>query len=754
LPEKLPLYFEPDGIGFVHRGKEYAIRIDATSTTIALGKVTLDLKLIGAREDSVGEGADPQPGRSNYFLGNDPTKWRRSVPHYSRVRYAGIYSGIDLIYHEGNGELEFDFVVQPGASPQSIRIGVSGTERMQIEEEGHLLLETGDTQFRIQKPRIYQDKDGKRTEIAGGLERDPRDPNVVTFRVGRYDQSLPLVIDPQLVYSTYLGGSGTESSKAIGLDAAGNICVGGTTASLNFPIRNAYQPVQGGGSFDAFVTKFNADGSALIYSTYLGGNGAFDDIYGMWVDPDGNTYLVGSTTSSNFPTVNPIQATYAGNTDGWVAKLSPDGSQLLYSTYLGGSQADPLFDVVVDGGGNAYIAGRTVSTNYPTKDPIQPVHAGGYDDAVVLKINASGSALVWSTYLGGDGSDEARGIAINAAGEVYVTGDTRSAGFPTVNALQPVKSGDADAFVTKISADGQSILYSTFLGGEGTDESFGLKLIALDPAGNICVAGNTYSTDFPTVNPVQSGPSGESDAFVAKIKADGSALVYSTYLGSSAYDDAFSITVDRWGNAHVVGESLGSNFPILNAYQTTFGGTSDAVVVEIDPLGNLIYSTYLGGSNNERANDIVLDANGDPYFTGQVWSTNFPTVNPYQAHLKGPQDAFVAKFTEAHAPGEVASLSWAAGEKTTLLWSAAVAAETYDLYRGDGTDLPKLLDDEIDSCLALQTPNLDSGPVLTDVPAEGSFHWYLVRGENSIGLGLLGSGTLGPRILDPSGACP
>jgi hypothetical protein len=354
--------------------------------------------------------------------------------------------------------------------------------------------------------------------------------------------------------------------------------------------------------------------------------------------------------------------------------------------------------------------------------------------------------------LGGTGSDEARGIVLDREGNAYVTGDTRSAGFPTVNPLQAAKGVSADLFVTKISPDGQVILYSTFLGGNDGDESFGLKGIALDPAGNILVAAATFSTDFPMVHPIQATRSGEVDAVVAKIKADGSALIYSTYLGGVAYDDALAITSDAWGNAHVTGRSLSNDFPLLDPIQDTRGGSGDVIVVEIDPTGRLIYSTFLGGSLEDRGNDIVLDTNGDPYIAGQVWSTNWPKVNPYQPVLKGSQDGFVLKLTEAHNPGEIASLTW--GDRTTLSWSPAAGADDYNVYRGDASDLAKLLDANEDSCQALETTGLDTGPVLTEDPAAGSFHWYLVRAENEIGLGLPGAATARPRIHDSAGECP
>jgi hypothetical protein len=753
LARELPLYFEPTGAGFVSHGSEYVLAVSPDRANVTLGDASFVIRLVGGDAQSPIEGLDRLPGTSNYFLGRDPRRWRSGVPHYARVRFRSVYPGIDLVYHADRRHLEFDFIVQPSEDPAAIRLSIEGAESVQLDDHDGIVLRAKNKELRLSNPTVYQEAAGERRSVDGRFVMVPEVPNVVAFELGEYDETLALIIDPQLEYSTYLGGSASESANAVGRDAFGNFYVAGITGSANFPVHDAFQPLQGGGSFDAFVTKFSPDGSTLVYSTYLGGIGAFDQVYAMAVDAVGNVYLAGETTSADFPTVNPIQGVYMSNTDGFVAKVSADGSALVYSTYLGGSLADQVLDIAVDETGAASVTGHTVSSNFPTKDALQASHGGGFYDAFVAKISTEGSALVYSTYLGGVLSDEARGIALDRAGNVYLTGDTRSVDFPTTPlALQPIKSGDADVFVTKITADGQTLLYSTFLGGSGTDESFGLKLIALDPAGNIYVTGNTFSDDFPTVNPIQAGPSGESDVFVAKIKADGSAIVYSTYLGSSAYDDGLSIEVDAWGNAHVAGYTLGSGFPILNAPQPVFGGASDAIVLEINPTGGLVYSSFLGGLHNERANDLVLDASGDLYITGQVWSNNFPTVNPYQDRIKGPQDGFAAKISVAHPPLEVASLSWSSA--STLQWTAATDADMYGVYRGEGTELSKLLSDELDSCLAIQTSGLDSGPVLTEIPVPASFHWYLVRGENAVGLGLVGSASAGPRILDSSGGCP
>ncbi len=425
--------------------------------------------------------------------------------------------------------------------------------------------------------------------------------------------------------------------------------------TTDFPKANPIQPALGEES-DAFVTKFNATGSALVYSTYLGGSGV-DSAKGIAVDSAGNAYVTGSTGSTNFPTANPIQPAFDGlpGNDAFVTKLNPSGNALVYSTYLGGNAGDGGRGIAVDAAGNAYVTGDTISTDFPTASPFQAAFGGSMSDAFVTKLNAAGSALVYSTYLGGGGGccgDGGNAIAVDASGNAYVTGDTSSTDFPTASPFQAAFGGapfggGGDAFVTKLNASGNALVYSTYLGGSGDDGGNG---IAVDASGNAYVTGDTTSTDFPTASPFQAAFGGGRDAFVTKLHPAGNALIYSTYLGGSGnvFEAGRGIAADASRNAYVTGETFSTNFPTASPFQPANSGNFDAFVTKLHPAGNaLVYSTYLGGSNPDRGRGIAVDAAGNAYVIGNTFFFgDFPTVNPIQPANAGGFDAFVAKITD------------------------------------------------------------------------------------------------------------
>jgi hypothetical protein len=380
----------------------------------------LRMKLRNANPSAKVTGVDELAGTSNYFIGNDPAKWRTTVPTYAKVKYEGIYSGIDLVYYGNQRQLEYDFIVAPGANPRRIAFDVRGAKCIRQDARGDVVFKVGGDEIRWHKPVVYQEKDGKRQEIAAHYIITAA--NRVGFAVADYDASRPLYIDP-LIYSTYLGGSGDEYGTGIAVDSAGNAYVIGTTTLTNFPTMNPLQPNFGGGAYDLFVAKLNSSGSALVYSTYLGGSGS-DAAFGIAVDSAGNSYLTGWTYSTDFPTMNPLQPVYGGGLfDAFVTEINASGSALVYSTYLGGSGDDIGFGIVVDNTGSAYVTGETSSTDFPTANPLQPSLAGE-SDAFVAKIGPVGSSLVYSTYLGGSGGAQGSGIAVDSAGAVYVTGST------------------------------------------------------------------------------------------------------------------------------------------------------------------------------------------------------------------------------------------------------------------------------------------------------------------------------------------
>jgi hypothetical protein len=624
----------------------------ATPQSMAGG--VLRMKLRNANPAAKITGTDELAGTNNYFIGNDPAKWRTNVPTYGKVKYEGIYSGIDLVYYGNQRQLEYDFIVAAGADPRRIAFDVRGAKRIRQDAQGELVFKVADDEIRWHKPVVYQEKDGARQLVAARYALT--DTNRVAFDVAKYDTSRPLYIDP-LIYSTYLGGSGQDGGSAIAVDSAGNAYVTGYTASTNFPTMNPLQPANAGG-FDAFVTKLNPSGSALVYSTYLGGSGG-DSGSGIAVDSAGNVYVTGGTGSTDFPvTPGAFQTTYGGNGDAFVSKISATGSALVYSTYLGGSgiYGDSGSSIAVDSSGNAYVIGVTSSTDFPTMNPFQPAFGGGLD-AFVTKINPTGSALVYSTYLGGSGEDAGNGIAVDSAGNAYVTGLTRSINFPTMNPLQPTYGGgDSDAFVAKINPTGSALVYSTYLGGSKQDDG---DAIAVDSAGNVHVSGTTASRNFPTMNPLQAAfGGGQYDAFVAELNPEGSALIYSTYLGGNGFDVSISIAVDSTGNVYVTGQTFSGNFPTTPAaFQTKCnrgshcGNYGDAFVARLNTSGSAsVYSTYLGGSGYDVGSGVALDSAGHVYVTGVTYSTDFPTKNPLQATNGGGSDAFVAKIDMRAVP--------------------------------------------------------------------------------------------------------
>jgi Beta-propeller repeat len=622
-----------------------------------------------AREVAV-TGEEPLPQKSNYFLGKDPKSWRTGVANYQQVRYRGVYPGVDLVYYGNRGRLEFDFVVAAGADPSQIVMNLEGASEVKSEDNGDLRLTTPHGELRLLKAAIYQQGAQGREAVEGQyVLLAPVTGKSTTHRlglsVGPHDRSRPLVVDPILIYSTYLGGAGGDAGEDIKVDSAGNAYVVGQTGG-GFPGTSGslIQPTLAG-LFDVFVAKINPAGTALVYATYLGGtNSEFGT--GIAIDPLGNAYVVGSTLSSDFPTTpGAYQTTFGGVQDAFVTKINPSGTALVYSTYVGGSLGDSCGGIAVDTGGNAYIAGGTLSTaDFPTTaGAFQTSFGGGIGDGYVTKLNASGSALVYSTYLGGSGDDGAGRIVIDSGGNAYVTGGTFSTDFPTtVGALQTANGGGRDAFVTKLNAAGSALVYSTYLGGSGDDIGFDIKV---DAGGNAYLTGPTSSANFPTtVGSLQPGfAGGADDAFVAKINPAGSAAVYATYLGGSGDDKGYAIAVDPAGDAFVLGFTNSPDFPTdPGGVQPGISGGYDAFVLELNPTGSgTIYSTYLGGSANEDTGvgvlaGIAVDAAGNVYAIHFTNSSDFPTTpGSVQPASGGNVDVFVSKIGAAAAAVPAAS---------------------------------------------------------------------------------------------------
>ena len=520
----IPLSFElnqgqsDERVKFLARGNAYTLFLTPSETVLALAAATLPepgaphvdpavvrLRLIGANPDPIFEGLDPLPARSHYFIGRDRQRWRTGVPHYARVGVRNVYPGIDQVFHAAAGELEYDLVVEPGADPSRVRIGFDGVDAVRMNEQGDLILAAGEAAVTQRAPVAYQETGLTRTVVpARYVEKGAKE---VAIEIGAYDPRLPLVIDPVLAYSTYLGGSDIDAAHGITVDPAGNSYITGNTTSADFPTVNSLQPLN---QRDAFVAKLDPTGSQLVYSTYLGGSTFGDSGEAIAVDVGGNAYVTGITTSSDFPTTSAVQPVYGGgNGDAFVVKLNRTGSALMYSTYIGGERQDRGFGIAVDRHGSAHVTGETWSFNFPTANPLQPVKGGTSlsPDAFLTRLDAAGTAFIYSTYLGGSYYENGNGIALDADGNAYATGYTQSPDFPVANAIQPVMGGPAgaplgsrtDAFITSVNPAG-ALLYSTYLGGADHDSARG---IAVDPDGNAYVTGSTSATDFPTVNAVQ-----------------------------------------------------------------------------------------------------------------------------------------------------------------------------------------------------------------------------------------------------------
>ncbi|MEP7288199.1 MAG: SBBP repeat-containing protein [Chloroflexota bacterium] len=616
--------------------------------------VSVRVSFDGANPNAILGGADQQPGIANFFIGNDPAQWHTNVPTFAGVTYRDLYPGIDLTYNGHGGVLKGTYTVASGADPSLIRWHYDSATATRLDPtSGDLLIDAPNgLMLTEQVPEVWQhDVNGVQHPVTAHYTLSADD--AAQFALGAYDPTLPLVIDPGLVYSTYLGGSDDDTGFGIAVDSSGSAYITGNTKSTNFPTTvGAFQTALGGFD-DAFVVKLNAAGSGLVYSTYLGGSGSDDNGIEIAVDSSGSAYVTGSTNSADFPTTTgAFQTTFSGGfDDAFVVKLNAAGSGLVYGTYLGGSGDDNGAGIAVDGSSSVYVTGTTFSADFPTTIGAFQTTFGmsGVTDAFVVKLNAAGSGLAYGTYLGGIIDDNGNGIAVDSSGSAYVAGYTDSANFPTTTgAFQTIYSGGDDAFVVKLNAAGSSLVYSTYLGGSGSNDIG--NGIAIDSSGSAYVTGYTDSADFPTTTGAfqTTFSGGFVDAFVVKLNAAGSGLVYSTYLGGSSSEYGAGIAVDNSGSAYVMGTAFSADFPTtIGAFQTVSDGGDDAFVVKLNAAGSsLVYSTYLGGSGSDNiGNGIAIDSSGSAYVTGGTFSTDFPTtVGAFQTTLSGGEDAFITKL--------------------------------------------------------------------------------------------------------------
>jgi hypothetical protein len=637
-------------VKFISRGSGYSVTLAPTTFTLAVtsqprkndrATSVVQATLLGGNAAASLTGLERQLTTTNYFIGSDPRKWKTNIPNYTKVKYSGAYPGIDLVFYGNQNLLEYDFVVSPGANPNVIALGYEGITGMRVDEKGDLLLRTDAGEVRQSRPVVYQQIDNARRIVpASYLIKDNKQ---IAFKIAAYDRSKPLVIDPTLAFSTYIGGRGPDLANSIAIDSEGNSYITGTTVSTDFPVTpGAFDTQKTNPDNDVFVAKLNSTGTALIYSTYFGGSNreAGNDIA---VDGAGNAYVIGLTESADIPTTPGAFRTTPVGTDEFdifAFKLNATGTALSYSTFLGPVVGD---GIAVDSAGNAYLTG-SANGDYPTTPGAFQTVPGGSSDVFVTKLNSTGTALVYSTFLGGSGFDVGTDIVIDSSGNAYVTGQAGT-GFPvTPGAFQTTFGGTDDAFVAKLNSTGTALVYSTFLGGSATDIGNG---IAINEAGNAYVTGQA-GAGFPvTPGAFQSVKAAGQDAFVTELTPTGNALVYSTYLGGDGNDFGNGIALDTSGNASVAGLTTSTDFPTTaDAIQSDYGGNNDGFVTRLNPTGTgLVFSSYLGGVSSDSARSIRVDGAGSIYLAGNTASTDFPiTPGAFQTEIAMFSVGFVTKI--------------------------------------------------------------------------------------------------------------
>jgi len=644
--------------------------VEADSTA---DRLVFSLDFLGANSQPAIEGSGKDSAVVNYFIGNDPENWYANVSTYRELVYRDIYPNIDLRLYGDGGMLRYDFVVNPGATPEAIALAYNGIGSLAIVD-GELVISTAFGYMVQSPPYVYQQIGDEVVDVEGGFRLGS--DNTYGFHVTAYNNQYPLIIDPVLLdYATYIGGTDDDGGNGIAVDSDNYAYVTGHTESANFPFTSGAYQVALAGGYDAFITKLAQDGASLVYSTYLGG--ADDDkAYGITVDSNHQAYVTGLTRSGNFPTQNPFQGALVGAADAFVTKLAQDGASLVYSTYLGGEDIDWGYAIALDANNYAYVTGDTRSPLlFPTQNPYQATLAGGTSDAFVTKLAQDGASLVYSTYLGGSGDELGEGIAVDSNNYAYIDGYTDSDSptpFPTtVGAYQSALAGEVDAFVTKLSQDGASLVYSTYLGGDWEDYAHD---IALDSEGHAYATGKTEGPgDFPTTASAfqTSFGGGNYDVFVTKLSLTGDALVYSTYLGGDGFDLAEGIVVDPDNHAYFAGETRSdTDFPVTSdAFQPAYaGGIADAFATKLSPAGDtLVYSSYLGGTGWDIGTGIALDPDDHAYVSGWTQSGDFPTTDgafmEYPGGVSYPDtwDAFAAKIV---APCDLTTDSTAGGSVT------------------------------------------------------------------------------------------
>lgn len=609
----------------------------------------LQMRFLGGREPETIRTGNRQPGVHNYFLGNDSTRWASNVPLYDEVTAVGVYEGVDTRYYIDGASVRYDLIVAPGAAAEQIRLAFDGAEDIRVAADGALVLATSVGEVRHEGLHTYQEVGGSRVTVPS---RFVVVDGSVHIELSAYDRTRALVIDP-LVYSTFIGGSATELTTGMVVTSDGSVHLSGYTSSALFPRTTGAYDISFNGITDTFVLKLSADGSSLVYGTFIGGPSE-DWAAGIAIDASGAAYVTGYTGSTSFPTTeNGYDTTHNDNYDVFVTILSPNGSSLIYSTFLGGNAGDSARDIAIDQTGAFYIIGQTSSRDFPTTPGAYDTTQNGISDGdgFVTKFSPGGGSLAYSTFLGGILSgpedDFPNQIEVDASGAAYVAGWTEAPDFPTTpGAYDTTHNGENDGFLTKVTPDGSSLGYSTFLGGTARDIAFGL---IVDPSGVAYVCGSTDGADFPTTPAAYDrSHSGGDDVYVASISQDGSSLAYSTFLGGDSDDQCNDITLDSEGHIYVSGRTQSVDYPTTPiTYDSKHNGGYDAFLTRFSSdMSALDWSTFFGGSADERAHRILVDDSGSITIAGRTRSPEFPvTPGAFDTNHNGGDDVYVSRFS-------------------------------------------------------------------------------------------------------------
>ena len=706
----------------------------------SLNRWVVRLDFVGANRGVRPVGQDETGAKVSYFKGK-PGEWHTDLPTYSKIIYPGLWPGIDLVYSGDVNRLKYEFVVHPGADPGRIRLAYSGTKALSLHASGELEIETPSGVLRDKAPAGYQEIDGRRVPVAAGYRLEnsgaPPDSGLSAatshygFRLGAYDRSCDLVIDPEMIISCgYIGGAGEDGGYGVAVDSAGSIYIVGDTGSTEstFPETVGPDLIQNGGS-DAFIAKINAAGTGLVYCGYIGGAG--DDYgNGLAVDGSGAAYVVGVANSNeaSFPVAGGPDLTYNGGLyDAYIAKVNPAGTSLAYCGYIGGSGDDETFGVAVDGSNNAYVAGLTDSTQttFPVSVGPDLTQNGGYD-GFIAKVNASGAGLGYCGYIGGNAYDSVNNLYADSSGVLYLVGVTESTEltFPVSVGPDLSHNGNYDAFVAKLNAAGTSLLCCGYIGGSASDSAYG---IVADGLGNAYIGGSTKSTEgtFPVLVGPDLTQNGDRDAFVAEVQASGIGLVFCGYIGGVGIDWGRDVAVDKAGNIYICGYagSTETTFPVLIGPDPTQNGGTDAFVAKILPGGaRLGFCGYIGGVADDTGTRIVLDAAANIYLVGCTYSTEstFPaTVGP-DLTQNGGMDAYVAKLVELRPWGQRHAVGDFDGDGSD---EAAVDFGASGIWLYDGGSWTQLSPADAEALLAADIDGDLNDEILADLGSTGLWLW-------------------------------